>query len=186
MRAGKQSTQPENTLNSPIKALISACSRNFLPSGATFRNISDCSEIMLVAWRRAWKTFYEGIKYSCFEIVTDGDITTTWLLCCCPTSKDSFWLEVFMSNVIAGKFNRVPIFFYFFYASRIFTFSQGFTATFKSCKYPTVGSVENVSVWRHMNASGTFQGRCAANRNFWIWQILLKKSRFLLILISEF
>ena len=49
MRAGKQSIQPENMLNSPIKALISAFSRKFLPSGAIFRNISDCNEIMSVA-----------------------------------------------------------------------------------------------------------------------------------------
>ncbi|MGB9500422.1 MAG: transposase [Dissulfuribacterales bacterium] len=49
MRAGKQSIRPENMLTSPIKALISAFSRKFLPSGAIFRNISECNKIMLVA-----------------------------------------------------------------------------------------------------------------------------------------
>jgi hypothetical protein len=49
MRVGKQPTQPENMINSPIKALISAFSRKFSLSWATFRNISNCNEIMLAA-----------------------------------------------------------------------------------------------------------------------------------------
>lgn len=48
-KTGKQATQPENMLNPPIKALISVFIRKISPSGATFRNISDCNEIMLVA-----------------------------------------------------------------------------------------------------------------------------------------
>ena len=49
MRAGKQSTQPENMLILSIKATISALSRKNLPLWAIFRNISDCNEIMSVA-----------------------------------------------------------------------------------------------------------------------------------------
>ena len=48
-KTGKQATQPENMLNPPIKALISVFIRKISPFGATFRNISNCNEIMLVA-----------------------------------------------------------------------------------------------------------------------------------------
>ena len=49
MRAGKQSTQPENLLIPPIKVLISTFSRKISPLWVILRNISGCNEIMLVA-----------------------------------------------------------------------------------------------------------------------------------------